>query len=129
MKPASQMKGHRDLEAWQAAMSFVRAIYLVTRQLPKEELYGLASQLRRAAVSIPSNLAEGYGRKSRREFRRFIGDSIGSFLEVETQIEIARDVGFINEMTAADVLHEAHRLTQLLNGLRSWTERKIDAEL
>lgn len=126
---SSTLKGHRDLETWQRAMSFVKAIYVATRRFPKEELYGLVSQLRRAAVSIPSNLAEGYGHKSRREFRRFIGNSIGSLLEAETQLEIARDLGFVDAKTAASLFHESSRLAQLLNGLRSWTERKIDAEM
>lgn len=118
------LKGHRDLEAWQVAMLFVRAIYLATRKFPKEELYGLVSQLRRAAVSIPSNLAEGYGRKSRREFRKFIGNSIGSALEIETQLEIAKDLNFIDTKTADDPLRQTRRVVQLLNGLRSWTEEK-----
>lgn len=124
-----KLNGHRDLEAWQVAMLFVKAIYVATRRFPKEELYGLVSQMRRAAVSIPSNLAEGYGRKSRREFRKFIGNSIGALLEVETQLEIAKDLGFLDSRAANDLLAQAHRLIQLLNGLRSWTERKIEAEM
>jgi len=90
------MRGHRDLVAWQKAMKLVRDLYRVTREFPKEEIYGLTSRLRRAAVSVPSNLAEGHGRFSRKEFRQFIGRARGSLLEVETQLEIARDLGYLN---------------------------------
>lgn len=124
----SAMKGHRDLEAWKTAMSFVKAVYIATRSFPKDELYGLTSQLRRAAVSVPSNIAEGYGRKSPREFRRFIGTSIGSVLEAETQLEIAQDLGFIHVQAAANLLKEAERLVRMLNGLRTWTEKQIESQ-
>lgn len=123
-----QLHGHRDLECWQIAMKLLVEIYRITRAFPKDELYGLTSQLRRAAVSVPSNLAEGYGRKSKRELRKFVGNSIGSLLEVETQIEIARDLGYLTSQRATDLLRETLRLTQLLNGLRSWTEKQIQAE-
>ena len=123
-----QLQGHRDLECWKLAMKLVFEIYRITRAFPKDELYGLTSQLRRAAVSVPSNLAEGYGRKSRRELRKFVGNSIGSLLELETQIEIARELGYLNTQRAADLLRDTLRLTQLLNGLRSWTEKQIQAE-
>lgn len=123
-----QLQGHRDLECWRTAMKLVVEIYRITRMFPKDELYGLTSQLRRAAVSVPSNLAEGYGRKSRRELRKFVGNSIGSLLEVETQVEIARDLGYLSAERAIDLLRDTLRLTQLLNGLRSWTEKQIQAE-
>lgn len=87
------MRGHRDLIAWQKAMELVNEVYLVTRAFPKEELYGLASQLRRATVSVPSNLAEGYNRNSRNELHHFVGQARGSLAEIETQVEIARNRG------------------------------------
>lgn len=123
-----ELQGHRDLECWQTAMMLVTNVYMATRQFPKDELYGLTSQLRRASVSVPSNLAEGYGRKSHRELHRFVGHSIGSLLEVETQLEIARNLGYLDAKRTAELLRETCRLTQLLNGLRAWTEKQIEAE-
>ena len=80
------VQSYRDLVAWNKAMELVTEIYRVTKQFPKEELFGLMSQLRRAAVSIPSNIAEGKGRLSKGEFRQFLGNARGSLAEVETQI-------------------------------------------
>ncbi len=98
------MRGYRDLRAWQEAMNLVTEVYRVTRTFPKDELYALVSQLRRAAVSIPSNLAEGHGRNSRNEFRQFIGQARGSLSEVETQLEIAKNLGYINSETLETLL-------------------------
>jgi four helix bundle protein len=82
---------YRDLVVWNKAMELVTEIYRVTHNFPKEELFGLMSQLRRAAVSIPSNIAEGKGRISKGEFRQFLGNARGSLAEVETQILIAQN--------------------------------------
>ncbi len=100
------MQGHRDLVAWQKGMKLVKDIYRVT--------------LRRAAVSVPSNLAEGHGRNSRREFHQFVGHARGSLLEIETQLEIARDLGYLPLPIAADLLAEASEVGPVLNGLRAW---------
>jgi four helix bundle protein len=80
----------RDLVVWQRAMQLTLSIYQLTRGFPREELYGLSNQLRRCAVSIPSNIAEGQGRIGRGEFRQFLGVARGSTCEVQTQLEIAR---------------------------------------
>lgn len=88
------MKSHKDLEVWQRSMDLVVSVYELTRLWPKEELFGITSQVRRAAVSIPSNLAEGAGRGSKAEFNRFLTISQGSLAEVETQLEIARRIEF-----------------------------------
>ena len=119
------MRGHRDLVVWQKSMQLVRDIYRVTREFPKDEIYGLTNQLRRAAVSVPSNLAEGHGRFSRKEFRQFIGRARGSLLEVETQLEIARDLGYLNNTTAHELLAQASEIARLLNGLKAWTEAAL----
>jgi four helix bundle protein len=118
------MRGYRDLRAWQHAMELVTEIYRVTRTFPKDELYGLVSQLRRAAVSVPSNLAEGHGRNSRNEFRQFIGQARGSLSEVETQIEIAKNLGDLGQDTAEALLAQAGVVGKMLTGLRSWSEKK-----
>ena len=115
------MRGYRDLRAWQHAMELVTEIYRVTRTFPKDELYGLVGQLRRAAVSVPSNLAEGHGRNSRNEFRQFIGQARGSLSEVETQIEIAKN---LKPDTAEALLAQAGVVGKMLTGLRSWSEKR-----
>jgi four helix bundle protein len=88
---------YRDLIAWQKSMTLVKDVYLCTRAFPKEEIYGLAAQLRRAAVSVPSNIAEGQGRLSKKEFKQFLAVARGSLLEVETQILIASDLKYLEE--------------------------------
>lgn len=117
------MQGHRDLIAWKKAMLLVTGIYRATRGFPKDEVYGLASQLRRAAVSVPGNLAEGHGRTSRKDFHRFIGQARGSLVEVETQLEIARNLGYLSETAACDLLTKANEVGRILNGLRLWSEK------
>ena len=107
-------------------MAFVVEIYKATQSFPKDEVYGLVSQLRRAAVSIPSNLAEGYGRNSTRELHQFIGNSRGSAAEVETQVEIARDLGFIANERAERLLADIAEIGRMLTGLRDWSEQESD---
>jgi four helix bundle protein len=114
------MAGYRDLVAWQRAMRLVKEIYRATEAFPKHELYGLAGQIRRAAVSIPSNLAEGATRNSRREFHQFIGTARGSLAELETQVEIARDLGYVQQACAEDLLVHLNQLGRMLTGLRDW---------
>jgi four helix bundle protein len=119
------MRGYRDLVAWQKSMQLVKDIYRVTRGFPKDEIYALTSQLRRAAISVPSNLAEGHGRFSRKEFRQFIGHARGSLLEVETQLEIARDLGYLDSRAASDLMAEASEIARILNGLKAWSEKVV----
>ena len=121
------MKGHRDLIAWQKAMALVLAIYRAIRSFPREELYGLTQQIRRAAVSVPSNLAEDHGRTSRKDFHRFISQARGSLVEVETQLEIARDLGYCDTKTAAELLDQASEVARLINGLLQWSESELEA--
>lgn len=117
------MQGHRDLIAWQKAVQLVTEIYRITRAFPRDELYGLTNQIRRAAVSVPSNLAEGHGRNSRKEFHQFVGHARGSLLEVETQLEIARNLGYLSESDAAILLASASEVGRVINGLRVWSEK------
>ena len=91
---------YMHLLGWQKAMDLVTEIYRLTKKFPKEEIFGLTGQLRRAAVSIPSNIAEGQGRSSKGEFRIFLGNSLGSLSEIETQIMIAKNLGYIGEVEA-----------------------------
>lgn len=94
-KKPLKLTGHRELRVWQNAMSLVRDVYTVTKAFPIEEQFGLISQLRRAAVSVPSNIAEGAARTSKREFAQFLSVARGSLAEVETQILIAKDLGYL----------------------------------
>ena len=89
-----KVNSFRDLQVWQKSMELTIAIYRLTQGFPREETYGLISQLRRCSVSIPSNIAEGHGRSNRREFRQFLRISRGSNCELQTQLDIARALGF-----------------------------------
>ena len=92
----SAVKSFRDLVVWQKSMNMTVAVYKLTQGFPKEETYGLASQLRRSAVSIPSNIAEGHGRLNTGEYRQFLGVARGSNFELQTQLEIARSLNMGN---------------------------------
>ncbi len=103
----------RDLVVWQRAMQLTIATYLLTQKFPREEIYGLTSQLRRAAVSIPSNIAEGHGRLNSSEYRQFLGIARGSNFELQTQLEIARSLKFgdVNLVDEAEGLsHEVGKM-------------------
>ena len=108
-------KPHERLEAWKFSLQLAKAMYEMTANFPAEERYGLAQQMRRAAVSIPSNLAEGAGRNSRKEYVHFIGISRGSLAELETQMQLAVMLGFTTEDHASFNL--ADRTGKLLTGL------------
>ena len=116
------MKGHRDLEVWQKSMQFVTDLYRETEAFPRHELYGLTNQLRRAAVSVPSNIAEGSGRNSKKEFHQFLNLARGSLLELETQVEIARNLGYLSEERCTKLLKKTNEIGRMLNGLRTWCE-------
>ncbi len=92
----SNIKSHRDLIAWQKAVKLAEAVYQLTRSFPKEEVYGLTSQIRRCAVSIPANVAEGQGRRSKKEFQQFLGHARGSLLELDTHLELTLRFDYIN---------------------------------
>ena len=89
------MKTYRDLIIWQKSMTFVTEIYKLTATFPKEEIYGITSQIRRSAVSVPSNIAEGYGRNSTGDYLRFLNIASASLYEIQTQIEISRNLNYI----------------------------------
>lgn len=106
-------KSYRELEVWKRAIELSVALYDLTREFPREEIYGLAGQLRRAGVSVASNIAEGYERSTRGEFRNFLGLARGSALEVQTQLVIARELGMGNPAklsTAEELAEEAGKM-------------------
>jgi four helix bundle protein len=108
-------RDYKDLTVWQKAIDLVTEVYKATRGFPKEELYGLTSQLRRCAVSVPSNIAEGQGRLTRGEFRQFLGHAKGSLAELETQLIIAEKLGYLKEPRA--LVNQLAEVARLLNGL------------
>ncbi len=116
------MQGHGDLVAWRKSMQFGTDIYRPTRSFPHDEVYGWASQIRRAAVAIPSNLAEGSGRNARRELRHFIGQARGSPGELETQLEIAGNLAYLSSNFSAELVSRASEIGRMLNGLKAWSE-------
>ena len=114
------MNDHRDLEVWQKSVELVTKIYRASQSFPKHELYGLTQQLRKAAVSVPSNLAEGAARASRKEFIYFLRIARGSLSEVETQIEIAKRLGYLtNSKEVSDSLLSVRKMiSSLLSAVR-----------
>lgn len=110
-------RNYQDLIAWQKAMDLVELVYSATKQFPREELYALTNQLRRAAVSVPSNIAEGQGRASGKEFRNFLSMAYGSLREVETQIIIAGRLGYLSADRVQVVLDVSGEVGRLINGL------------
>ncbi len=110
-------RNYTDLVAWQKSMDLVESLYKLVKEFPKEEMFGLTSQLRRAVISIPSNIAEGQGRNSPGDFRRFLSIAHGSLREVETQIYIAARVTYINEIQKQRILSQCAEVGRLINGL------------
>ncbi len=100
----NKIKTIRDLKVWQKGIKLVKATYKVTENFPGGEQYGLVSQMRRSAVSIPSNIAEGFRRKHSKEYKQFLGIALGSSAELETQIVIARELNYMNEKAEKDLM-------------------------
>lgn len=110
------------LDVWQKALAFSKAIYALTSRFPSDERFGLTTQMRRASVSISSNIAEGSGRKSDTEFIRFLDIAYGSVLEVVSQLHLSRSLDFVNEAEFQATCSLAEELTCMLSGLRSSLE-------
>ena len=108
---------YRDLRVWQKAMALAASAHRLTESFPKQELYGLALQIRRAAVSVPSNIAEGKGRRGDRDFQHFLFIARGSLLELETQILLARELGYVSEETTNTLLEQTSDVCRSLNAL------------
>jgi four helix bundle protein len=107
---------HYRLDAWKVAMEIVKDVYVLSRRFPKDEVYGLTSQIRRSAVSIPSNIAEGAGRNGTKEFAQFLGVAMGSLSELDTQLLIAVDLGYVEE--GHPIFDKAEQLSSLIAGLQ-----------
>ena len=111
------VRSFRDLQVWQRAIQLSVAIYRLTKDFPCEEVYGLSSQIRRAAVSIPSNIAEGHGRLSTGEYRQFLGIARGSNFELQTQLEIARELQFGKPDLISEAESLSHEVGKMISGI------------
>ena len=123
------VKSYRDLVVWQRGMELVIQVYRSTRLFPKEEQYGLTSQICRAAVSVPSNIAEGHGRGSTGEFKQFLHISRASLYELQTQLEIAKRLDLIGQQEAIDLIRKSDEIGMMLNGLLARLNIRIQASL
>ena len=110
---------YRDLLVWKKAMELAKDIYRVTDSFPQKEIYGLTSQIKKAAISVPCNVAEGKGRLGKGEFRQFLGIARGSLMELETQIILSCDFGYIEGTDANKLLAQSAEVGRMLNGLIS----------
>jgi four helix bundle protein len=117
--------GYRDLIAWQKPTQLALEVYRCTRAFPKDELYGLTSQMRRAVVSIASNIAEGKGRFSRKEFAQFLYRARGSLLELETQLFLARELQYVERVVITRIEARAIELGRVLSGLTKSVQENI----
>lgn len=117
------MKSYRDLDVWQKAMDLVVVCYRITKNFPEREIYGLAGQLRRAAVSIPANIAEGRERQHKKEFLQHLSIAYGSLAELETHIQIAERLNYIKGDQLKEVLDKTAEIGRMLNGLRKSLEK------
>jgi len=109
------MSTFRDLLIWQKSMSFVTKIYKQTNKFPDEEKFGLVSQLRRSAISVPSNMAEGYGRNSNKDFIRFLNIAMGSLFEIQTQIQIAYNLKFIEQQNFDELFEQSREIERMMS--------------
>jgi four helix bundle protein len=120
------VQSFRDLQVWQRAIQLSVAIYRLTKNFPREEVYGLTSQIRRSAVSVPSNIAEGHGRLSTGEYKQFLGIARGSNFEIQTQLEIARALGFGDSKLLDEAEGPSFEVGKMISGiLNSFKEKAL----
>ena len=118
------MRPHHNLDVWKKAVDLTVRVYAATEGFPKEEKFGLTQQVRRAAVSIAANIAEGAGRKSRREFSRFLSIAQGSASEVETELLIAFRLGYIAEQEYRNLIVSLNEVGRMITGLRNYLKKR-----
>ena len=118
------MRTHKDLEVWKKSISLVTQIYSSTQSFPKEEIYGLTNQIRRAAVSVPSNISEGAARQTNKEFIQFLYIALGSNSELETQLLIAHNLNFISNNDYENCNQQVDEIGKMLSGLISYRKSK-----
>lgn len=119
------MKTHKDLKVWKESVALVTEIYSITKSFPKEEMYGLTNQIRRCAVSVPSNISEGAARQTNKEFIQFLYIALGSNTELETQLLIAFNLNFISEVDYENCYRKVDEIGKMLSGLISYRKSKL----
>ena len=124
-----EVRNYRDLDVWKFSRKLVSDVYKITQSFPKEEIYALTSQLRRAAVSILSNIAEGHARSGPKEFMQFLSIALGSLAEVETQLLLSEDLHYTTAKDTVLVLQEIERLQKMLHALRTVLRSKLHPPL
>jgi four helix bundle protein len=112
-----KVKTYKDLIVWQKSVHFVTVIYQTTKKFPKDEVFGLVSQMRRCAVSIPSNIAEGYGRRSTNDYLRLLQIAMGSVYEIQTLLEISRNLEYVSPSRFGEVYELSREIERMLSGL------------
>lgn len=117
------MKTYKDLDVWKESRKMVKTIYSLTQHFPKEELYGLTQQIRRSAISIPSNIAEGHGRSTAKNSIQFFHIARGSLYELETQTYLALDLNYITEQQSTQTIEQISSIGKMLNGLINYFEK------
>ncbi|MCE9526868.1 MAG: four helix bundle protein [Planctomycetales bacterium] len=125
----NEVRSYRDLKVWQLGMDLVESIYNLTSSFPPREIYGLTSQMRRASVSVPSNIAEGHSRFSTKEYIRPVSISLGSLAELETQIEVSKRLGFAEAALVMKTLEDCDHVGRMLHNLARSLEAKIKRDL
>ena len=110
-------RSYRDLNVWKLSIELVKDIYQITTKFPPAEIYGLTNQMRRAAISIPSNIAEGQGRNSFKEFKQFIAIALGSLAELETQLIISHEIGYLNREDSSKLSASLDNISKMLKAL------------
>ena len=118
---------YRDLEVWKKGRKLVSHVYALTEKFPKQEQYSLTQQMQRAAISIPSNIAEGHSRSGTKDYRHFISIAIGSLSELDTQLYLAQDPHYTDELFAENLRKEIVTLQKMLHGLRNALDKKLSA--
>ena len=118
------LQTHKDLKVWQQSKDFVSEIFRLTATFPKEEMYSLTAQIKRSAISIPSNIAEGSARESNKEYIRFLYIALGSLAELDTQLQIANDLKFIKSDEYKKVSVKLNEIGKMLSGLISYRKNK-----
>jgi four helix bundle protein len=119
------INSYRDLKVWQLGVALTKEVYILTKNFPKHETYGLSSQMQTAVVSIPSNIAEGHARDSTQEFLRFITIALGSLAELETQLIVAEQLQYIDRLILQQFLTKTDEIQRMLRGLQKSLKTKL----
>jgi four helix bundle protein len=122
------IRSYRDLVVWKKGMELVKNVYEFTNKFPKQEMYGLSSQIQRAAVSIPANIAEGHARSSTKEFLHHLSFARGSLAELETLLTLARDLNYCQDDIIVEFFHQCDQISRMISGLRNRLKQKMNRD-